>query len=47
MVTEKNSDVQHDFFSDPLRLQLSHDFSWLKVRGGCQLPPLAAAGRLP
>ncbi len=29
MVTEKNSDVQHDFFNDPLRLQ--SDGIWLKV----------------
>ena len=42
MVTEKNSDVQHDFFKDPLRLQLAGD--WLKVHvlvsHAChQLPP--------
>ena len=29
MVTEKNSDVIHDFFNDPLRLQ--SDGVWLKV----------------
>lgn len=29
MVTEKNSDVVHDFFNDPLRLQ--SDGAWLKV----------------
>ena len=29
MVTEKNNDVNHDFFNDPLRLQ--RDGSWLKV----------------
>ena len=29
MVTEKNSDVVHDFFNDPLRLQ--SDGVWLKV----------------
>lgn len=29
MVTEKNNDVEHDFFKDPLCLQL--DGTWLKV----------------
>ena len=29
MVTEKNSDVEHDFFNDPLRLK--SDGGWLKV----------------
>lgn len=29
MVTEKNSDVAHDFFNDPLRLK--SDGTWLKV----------------
>ena len=29
MVTEKNADVQHDFFKDPLKLQRNGD--WLKV----------------
>lgn len=29
MVTEKNSDVQHDFFTDGIRLKLEGD--WLKV----------------
>ena len=29
MVTEKNSDVQHDFFKDGIRLKLDGD--WLKV----------------
>lgn len=29
MVTEKNNDVNHDFFNDPLRLR--SDGSWLKV----------------
>ena len=29
MVTEKNNNVDHDFFNDPLRLQ--SDGSWLKV----------------
>ena len=29
MVTEKNADVQHDFFKDPLKLQRKGD--WLKV----------------
>lgn len=30
MVTEKNSDVVHDFFNDPLRLR--SDGTWLKAR---------------
>ncbi len=30
MVTEKNSDIVHDFFNDPLRLQ--SDGAWLKVQ---------------
>ena len=30
MVTEKNSDVVHDFFKDPLRL--CSDGTWLKAR---------------
>ena len=30
MVTEKNSDVVHDFFTDPLRLR--SDGTWLKAR---------------
>lgn len=29
MVTEKNNDVNHDFFTDPLQLQ--SDGNWLKV----------------
>ena len=29
MVTEKNNDVEHDFFKDPLCLQ--SDGTWLKV----------------
>ena len=29
MVTEKNNDVKHDFFNDPLRLK--SDGAWLKV----------------
>ena len=29
MVTEKNNDVDHDFYKDPLRLQ--SDGTWLKV----------------
>ena len=29
MVTEKNADVQHDFFKDPLKLERNGD--WLKV----------------
>ena len=33
MVTEKNNDVNHDFFNDPLRLQ--SDGSWLKVHPHC------------
>ena len=31
MVTEKNNDVNHDFYNDPLRLQ--RDGAWLKVHG--------------
>ena len=31
MVTEKNSDVQHDFFVDGLTLQRSEDGAWLLV----------------
>lgn len=31
MVTEKNNEVQHDFFKDGIRLQRNGD--WLKVRG--------------
>ncbi|EIE18888.1 aminoacyl-histidine dipeptidase [Coccomyxa subellipsoidea C-169] len=31
MVTEKNSDIVHDFFNDPLRLQ--SDGAWLKAQG--------------
>ncbi|CAK0786449.1 hypothetical protein CVIRNUC_009662 [Coccomyxa viridis] len=31
MVTEKNNDVEHDFFKDPLCLQL--DGTWLKANG--------------
>ncbi len=31
MVTEKNSDVVHDWFQDPLRLVRDGD-DWLKVR---------------
>ena len=34
MVTEKNNDVNHDFFNDPLRLR--SDGSWLKVQLYCQ-----------
>ena len=29
MVTEKNNNVEHDFFNDPLRLK--SDGAWLKV----------------
>jgi len=32
MVTEKNSDVQHDFFTDALTLRRSQDGAWLMVR---------------
>ena len=31
MVTEKNNDVQHDFFKDPIRLRL--DNGWIKAEG--------------
>lgn len=31
MVTEKNNDVAHDFFSDPLTLK--RDGNWLKATG--------------
>ena len=36
MVTEKNSDVVHDFFNDPLRLR--SDGTWLKARLMRMLP---------
>jgi hypothetical protein len=32
MVTEKNSDVQHDFFTDGLTLRRSQDGAWLMVQ---------------
>jgi di/tripeptidase len=43
MVTEKNNDVQHDFFRDPIRLRL--DDGWIKAEGttlgaGDPPPPL-------
>jgi hypothetical protein len=31
MVTEKDSDSDHDFMKDPLRLHITHDGRWLKV----------------
>lgn len=43
MVTEKNSDVIHDFFKDPIRLRL--EGGWIKAEGttlgaGAVYPPL-------
>lgn len=44
MVTEKESDVQHDFLNDPIRLQLRGE--WLGV-GTLALAMLATAPYLP
>ena len=45
MVTEKNADVSHDFFKDPLRLQLAGE--WLKARPACEKGLLqCAVGRI-
>lgn len=42
MVTEKNNDVNHDFFNDPLRLR--SDGSWLKVtQYSCNTPAALSA----
>lgn len=42
MVTEKNNDVKHDFFNDPLRLK--SDGSWLKVRSHAEIVQLQTSG---
>jgi di/tripeptidase len=44
MVTEKNSDVAHDFASDPLKLSLGQD-GWLRAVGTTLGAGGCAAGR--